>query len=79
MRTEAQIALHNWLNLKLRWLAREEAETAKMASMELPSDLDREVLIMQRRYEQAISSYSFQVQMKQKGFEIDRPSFYKIA
>ena len=69
-----------WRNLKLkRHSAREEVDTAKIVSIEFPSGVDREAFIMQRRYEQAISSYSFQVQMKQKGFEIDRPSFYKIA
>jgi hypothetical protein len=80
MRTEAQITLHDKAQAEIETaVAHEEVEAAKMASMELPSVLDREVQIMQKRYEQAISSYSFQVQMKQKGFEIDRPSFYKIA
>ena len=59
--------------------AREEVDPSKMTSKELPSVLEREILIMHRRYEKAISTYSFQVLMKQKGFEIDRPSFYKIA
>jgi len=80
MRTEAQIMLHNRAQSEIESATvREEAESVKMASMELPSALDREVRIMQKRYEQAISSYSFQVHMKLKGFENDRPSFYKIA
>ncbi|MBO0588797.1 hypothetical protein [Sporosarcina sp. E16_8] len=80
MRTEAQIRLHNRARSEIEMsVASEEAATAKLASMELPTALDREVLIVQRRYEKAISSYSFQVMMKQKGFEIDRPSFYKTA
>lgn len=80
MRTEAQIMLHNRAQAEIESATvREEAESVKMASMELPSALDREVRIMQKRYEQAISSYSFQVHMKLKGFETDRPSFYKIA
>ncbi|WP_186668018.1 hypothetical protein [Sporosarcina sp. BP05] len=80
MRTEAQIILHNRAQSEIDIaLAREEADTSNMASKELPSVLEREILIMQRRYEKAISTYSFQVLMKQKGFEIDRPSFYKIA
>ncbi|MER2090240.1 MAG: hypothetical protein ABS920_10905 [Sporosarcina sp.] len=80
MRTEAQISLHNKAQTEIEEaVAHEKAEAAKIASMELPSDLDREVQIMQKRYEQAISSYSFHALMKQKGFEIDRPSFYKIA
>ncbi len=80
MRTEAQIMLHNRAQSEIEAIsAREEADTAKMASIELPSVLEREILIMQKQYEKAISSYSFQVLMKQKGFEIDRPSFYKVA
>ena len=80
MRTEAQIMLHNRAQTEIESATvLEEAESVKMASMELPSALDREVRIMQKRYEQAISSYSFQVHMKLKGFENDQPSFYKIA
>ncbi|MBO0601287.1 hypothetical protein I2483_06410 [Sporosarcina sp. E16_3] len=80
MRTEAQIILHNRAQSEIDIAsACEEADTSKMASKELPSVVEREILIMQRRYEKAISTYSFQVLMKQKGFEIDRPSFYKIA
>lgn len=80
MRTEAQIMLHDKAQAEIETaVAHEEVEAAKMASVELSSVLDREVQIMHKRYEQAISSYSFQIQMKQKGFETDRPSFYKIA
>lgn len=80
MQTEAQIALENRARAEVEaGVAREEAEAARMANMNLPSQLEREVLILQKRYEQAISSYSFHVQMKRKGFEIERPSFYKIA
>lgn len=49
-------------------------ETA--ASMERS---DREILLLQKRYQQAISSYSFQTKAKQNGFQIEWPSFYKIA
>ena len=59
--------------------AKSEIETAKMASVELPSSTDREMHKLQKRYEQAISSYSFHVQMQKRGFEIDVPSFYKVA
>lgn len=80
MQAEAQIALHNFAHAQIDWaLSVEEAESAKIASMELPSKLDYEVLEKQRRFEQAISSYSFHVQMKQRGFEIEWPSFYKVA
>ncbi|KAA0955723.1 hypothetical protein FQ087_14085 [Sporosarcina sp. ANT_H38] len=78
--TETQIALQKLAQSDIETAStREQAGTTKVAFMELPSGLEREVLIMQRRYEQAISSYTFQIQLKQKGFEIDRPSFYKTA
>jgi hypothetical protein len=80
MQNETQIALNKMEKSGIETAsARGQAATVKVVSMELPSGLDREALIMQRRYDQAISSYNFQVQMKQKGFEIDRPSFYKTA
>lgn len=82
MQTETKIALEKLAQSdSVMSSAQEQANTAKakVVSMELPSGSDREILIMQRRYERAISSYSFQVQMKQKGFEFDRPSFYKTA
>lgn len=80
MQTEAQIALENRARSEIEAeLVREESQAASVATMEFPSVLDREELLMQRRFEQAISSYSFHVQMKRKGFDIERPSFYKIA
>lgn len=80
--TETQIALEKLAQSNIEMASiQEQVNTAKAkaVSMELPSGPERELLILQKRYEQAISSYSFQVHMKQKGFEIDRPSFYKIA
>lgn len=80
MQTETKIALDKLAKSGIEMASvREQTSTAKAATIELPSGLEREALIMQRRYEQAISSYSFQIQMKQKGFEFDRPSFYKTA
>lgn len=34
---------------------------------------------IQKRYEKAISSYSFQAQAKRNGYQVDWPSFYKAA
>lgn len=80
MQTEMQIALRSPEEPGIEIASvREQTNTTKAVTIELPSVLERETLIMQRRYEQAISSYSFQVQMKQQGFEFDRPSFYKTA
>jgi hypothetical protein len=79
MQTEAQIALEKRAQSEVEAeLFHEELQTASVASEDLPS-LDREVLLLQKQYDQAISSYSFHVQMKRNGFEIERPSFYKIA
>ncbi len=80
MQTETQIALDKLEKSRIEMASvHKQTNTAKAATIELPSGVEREVLIMQMRYEQAISSYSFQVQMKQQGFEFDRPSFYKTA
>lgn len=77
---EAQIGLHQQAKSEIEITAiNEEVGMSEVASMELPTAIDREVLVMQKRYEQAISSYSFHVQMQKNGFESDMPSFYKIA
>lgn len=80
MQTEKDIALRKLEKSRIEMASvREPSNTEKVVTIELPSGLEREALIMQRRYQQAISSYSFQAQMKQQGFEFDRPSFYKTA
>lgn len=66
-------------DLGLHQHARSQIETTKLASVELPSTTEREMLKLQKRYEHAISSYSVHVQMQKRGFEIDIPSFYKVA
>lgn len=54
-------------------------ETAKSTSMELPMRTDRETLIMEKRYEKAITSYSFQVDMHKNDFKHESPSFQSVA
>ena len=79
-KVEAQIGLHNHALSEVEIATEQEAiETAKVASMEHTNNIDRNVLLLQRKYEQAISSYSFHVQMKKNGFAIELPSFYKVA
>ena len=39
----------------------------------------QDILITKKRYEQAITSYSFHVQMQKNGFKHDLPSIQKIA
>lgn len=79
-KVEAQIGLHQHARSEIDIATLQDGiEMAKMSSMEFPSVTEREVHKLQKRYEQAISSYSFHVQMKKSGFAIDLPSFYKIA
>lgn len=79
-RVEGQMGLHHQAKSEIDIAAREEAAAAiEPASIELSSTIDREMHKLQKRYEQAISSYSYHVQMQKKGFEIDSPSFYRIA
>lgn len=51
----------------------------KSASMELPSKEEIEARQIKERYEQAISTYSFQAQAKSNGYQIAWPRFYKVA
>lgn len=80
MQTETQIALNKLAQSESVAAAkREETETAQVALMDVSSAADYKALLMQKRYERAISTYSFQVEAKQNGFKIDWPSFYKVA
>lgn len=79
-KAEAQIGLHQQATSEIDMATlQDDIETAKMSSVEFPSITEREAFKLQKKYEQAISSYSFHVQMKKSGFAIDLPSFYKIA
>ena len=79
-KTEAQIALHDQAQLEVKIATQQEAiETADMTSMEHATNIDRKMLLLQKKYKQAISSYSFHVQMKKNGFAIELPSFYRVA
>ncbi|MBE1552952.1 hypothetical protein [Sporosarcina limicola] len=73
MRMEAKIALHNHAK------AINEAGTVKEASVKLPFNVLRELPQVQKRYEKAISTYTYQIQMKQNGFEIGWPDYYESA
>ena len=67
------------VELGLHQQAKSETAMTKSASMELPITTDWETLIMEKRYEQAITSYSFQVEMQKNGFKHESPSFQKAA
>lgn len=79
-KTEAQIGLNLRANAQVDMATRQaNIDVAEVSSKEFSSSAERELHKMQKKYEQAISSYSFHVQMKQSGFEMETPSFYKVA
>ncbi|MEK5040032.1 hypothetical protein [Sporosarcina sp. FSL K6-3457] len=80
MQTETQIALQKLAQSEFEaTMARKEIETGNIVSFELPVGVDREVFMMQKRFEQAISTYAFQAEAKQKGYGLDEPQFSKVA
>lgn len=80
METEARLALQKREQSQIEAEAHQaKAEAFKLASMELPSDLEREVLLEQKRFAKAISAYSIQVEAKSNGFIAEWPSVNKTA
>ncbi len=80
MQTETQIALQKFMQSEFEvTMARKEVETGNIVSFELPVGVDREAFMMQKRFEQAISTYAFQAEAKQKGYDFDEPQFSKVA
>lgn len=78
--TEAQIGLDQQTKSGIEQMAiREETARAKSRFMDLPPTVKWEAIELQKRFEQAISSYSFQTEMQKRGFAHERPSFYKVA
>ena len=54
-------------------------QTASKIKTETSTSMDQELLISKKRFERAITSYSFQVEMQKNGFKHDLPSIQKIA
>lgn len=54
-------------------------QTESRIKIQTMDSTDKEMLNSQKRYEQAITSYSFHVQMQKNGFKHDLPSIQKIA
>lgn len=80
METETRLALQKREQSQMESEAnRAKTEALKVASMDLPSDLEREMLIEQKRIAKAISAYSIQVEAKRNGFIAEWPSFNKTA
>lgn len=80
METEARLALQKREQSQLEAETnRAKAEVFKVASMDLPTDLEREVLLEQKRYAKAISAYSIQVEAKRNGFIAEWPNINRTA
>lgn len=80
MQAETQLALQKLAQSEFEaTMVRREAETGNVVSFELPAGVDREAFMRQKRFEQAISTYAFQVEAKQKGYGLDEPQFSKVA
>ncbi len=80
MQTETQLALQKLVQSEFEaTMARREVETGNIVSFKLPAGVDREVFMMQKRFMQAISTYAFQAEAKQKGYGLDEPQFSKVA
>ena len=80
METETRISFqkreHSNLDAEVNRL---QAEKLKAASVNLPTDHEREQLVEQKRFEKAISAYLIQVEAKRNGFIADWPGFNKTA
>ncbi|WP_252501861.1 hypothetical protein [Sporosarcina sp. Marseille-Q4943] len=80
METEARLALQKREQSQMEAEAnRAKAEAFKVAAMDLPTDVEREVLLEQKRFAQAISAYSIQVEAKRNGFIAEWPSINRTA
>lgn len=80
METETRIALQKSEQSNLdAEVKRLQAEKLNAASMNLPTDHEREQLVEQKRFAKAISAYLFQVEAKRNGFTADWSGFNKTA
>lgn len=78
--TEAQLGLEQRIQSDVKQAAyREGIRKKNTTSIELPSSQKWEDIELQKRFEKAVSSYSFQIDMQKRGFTHDVPSFYKVA
>lgn len=79
-KVEAQIGLHQQAQSEIKAATLQDAiEVAEVKSMSHTSNLERNIHLLQKKYDRAISSYAFHVEMKKNGFAVDLPSFYRVA
>jgi hypothetical protein len=67
------------LALQKREQSQIAAQALNSAPMDHPTNLEREMLLEQRRFAKAISAYSIQVEAKRNGFIAEWPNFNKSA
>lgn len=78
--TEAQIAIQERVQSEMeRSVVQQETVATHIPTAELPSSEERELYVMQKRFQQAISAYSVQTEAKQNGYAIEWPRYYKTA
>lgn len=85
---QAQVELNEIAESQIEFEAQRQTEIqyeATNKSMQIDFQEPQNTLVEQQKhkqlrlFEEAISKYSFHVQMKQQGFQIQQPSFYRIA
>lgn len=78
--TEAQIALHERTQSIVETEAiHQQFVQSKMKANTVGTRAARRQHHSEKHFEHAVSSYSFQVMMKEKGFQLTEPSFFRIA
>ncbi|MFS0575951.1 hypothetical protein AB1K83_09960 [Sporosarcina sp. 179-K 3D1 HS] len=78
--TEAQIAIQNRIRSDMEQnAAQQETVATNIPTTELPSAEERELYLMQKRFQQAISAYTVQADARQNGYAMEGPSFSRTA
>lgn len=79
-RAESQLGLEQQASREVDTNVSEEtsADFAKL-QMQFTTPIEQTLFEREKKYEQAISAYAFQVQLKMNGFKVDTPSIFKIA
>lgn len=79
-RAESQLGLEKQAMTEVEAKVSEEtsADFAQL-QMTFPTPIEQTLFEREQKFKQAVSAYSFQVQMKMNGFKVDTPSFLKIA
>lgn len=77
---QSQLGLEQQATTEVNAKVNEEI-SADFAQLQMAffSPIEQTVFERQQKYKQAVTAYSFQVQLKMNGFKVDTPSFLKVA